>query len=207
MPKAIELLQALNAKICHDLAGPIGTVDNCLGMIDNKNQAIGVQAKDLAIAESANLVARIKFYRSAYGPTEGGSETSLVNLSKILQDFFVHSKIKLTFTYDKGLIFVDSRIAKMATCLVIIAEDAIVSKGKVNLSITSDETNPISVKCTGKNIVQKEECLNVLNGISKTPVTFRNCREHYIMALGLLENYKVESIKSAESLEFKLKKK
>ncbi|CAN0601791.1 unnamed protein product, partial [Ectocarpus sp. 12 AP-2014] len=67
MSKIIELSQALNAKLCHDLAGSIGTVDNCLNLIDNDNKAIGKQAKELAIIESANLVKRIKFFRTVYG--------------------------------------------------------------------------------------------------------------------------------------------
>jgi hypothetical protein len=207
MPKTLELLQTLNAKICHDLAGSIGTVDNCLGMIDNKNQTIGEQAKDLAIAESKNLVARIKFFRSAYGPIDGESETSIVNLSKTLQDYFVNSKSKLKVSFEEGLIFIDARIAKIVTCLVIIADDALVSNGEVNLSITNDEKNPISVKCNGKNIIHREECANAFKGESKEPVTYRNCREHYIAALSADKKYEVEAVKSADSLEFKLKKK
>ena len=206
MSKSLELLQTLNAKICHDLAGSIGTVNNCLGMIDNKNQVIGEQSKALAVSESEKLVARIKFYRSAFGPVDGENETSLVNLSKILQDYFVYSKSKLTISFDEGEIFIDARIAKIAICLVIIAEDAVISKGEVNLRISNDEKNPISVKSIGKNIIQKEECLNALNGVNKTPITYRNCREHYVVALSAEAKYEIVSIKSEDSLEFKLKK-
>ena len=83
MAKIIELSQALNAKLCHDLAGSIGTVDNCLGLIDNDNKEISTQAKELAIVESANLVKRIKFFRTAYGLSEGENNLSLINLSKL----------------------------------------------------------------------------------------------------------------------------
>ena len=108
MPKTIELSQALNAKLCHDLAGAIGTVDNCLSLIDNKNLDIGKQAKDLAIEESANLVNRIKFFRTAYGISEGETKMSLVNLSKLLQDFFLDTKIEFSLDFHQNIQLIEN---------------------------------------------------------------------------------------------------
>ena len=60
MSKIIRLSQALNAKLCHDLAGSIGTVNNCLELIDNSNKEISEKSKELAILESENLVKKIQ---------------------------------------------------------------------------------------------------------------------------------------------------
>ncbi len=207
MSKIIELSQTLNAKLCHDLAGAIGTVDNCLSLIDNKNKEIGKQTRELAIAESANLVSRIKFFRTAYGLTEGESKTSLVNLSKLLQDFFVNSNTEVELVYDEGVIYVDSIIAKVAICLVVVASDAAIFGGKVSLCIPSEDKNPIIIKCNGKNIVLKEDCLKILEGVQKVPVTVGNCREHYIITLCSHKNYELEINKSSKLVEFKLHKK
>ena len=207
MPKIIELSQALNAKLCHDLAGAIGTVDNCLSLIDNKNQEIGKQAKDLAIEESANLVNRIKFFRTAYGLSEGETKTSLVNLSKLLQDFFLDTKIEFSLDYDPGVLYIDSIIAKTTICLAVIAGDSAIFGGKVIITISIKDENPILIKCSGKSIVLKDDSLAALKGVLATPVTVRNCREHYNNALCAHKNYELEIDKSSDSLEFKLNKK
>ena len=198
MPKIIELSQALNAKLCHDLAGSIGTVDNCLSLIDNDNKEIGNQAQELAVVESANLVKRIKFFRTAYGLSEGENKFSLVNLSKLLQDFFVDTNIKLSIEYASGLIYINSMTAKAVICLAVIASDATISGGEVMISIPEADEIPIIIKSTGKNIVIKEDNLSVLKGVPRIPVAVSNCREHYINAICVHRNYELKVVKSTD---------
>ncbi|MEM6339079.1 MAG: histidine phosphotransferase family protein [Pseudomonadota bacterium] len=207
MPKIIELSQSLNAKLCHDLAGSIGTVDNCLSLIDNDNKEISNQAKELAVVESANLVKRIKFFRTAYGLSEGENKFSLVNLSKLLQDFFVDTNTKLSIEYATGVIYINSMTAKAIICLAVIAGNAAVSGGEVMISIPEADEIPITIKSTGKNIVIKEDNLNVLKGVPRIPVAVNNCREHYINSICAHRNYELKVVKSAESLEFRMNKK
>lgn len=207
MPKIIELSQSLNAKLCHDLAGSIGTVDNCLSLIENDNEEISNQAKELAVVESANLVKRIKFFRTAYGLSEGENKFSLVNLSKLLQDFFVDTNIELSIEYATGVIYINSMTAKAIICLAVIAGDAAVSGGEVMISIPESDETPIVVKSTGKNIVIKDSSLNVLKGVPRIPIAVGNCREHYINAICAHRNYELKVVKSTDSLEFRMNKK
>jgi hypothetical protein len=207
MPKIIELSQSLNAKLCHDLAGSIGTVDNCLSLIENDNEEISNQAKELAVVESANLVKRIKFFRTVYGLSEGENKFSLVNLSKLLQDFFVDTNTKLSMEYATGIIYINSMTAKAIICLAVIAGDATVSGGEVMISIPESDEILIIIKSIGKNIVIKESSLNVLKGAPGIPVAVDNCREHYINAICAHRDYKLKVIKSTDLLEFRINKK
>ena len=87
MSDTLKLIQALGSKICHDLAGSIGTIDNCLGLLDSDNKTIGNQAKDLVLQESKNLVKRIKFFRSTYGLVENESRLSIIDIVDLLKNF------------------------------------------------------------------------------------------------------------------------
>ncbi|MDP5110471.1 MAG: histidine phosphotransferase family protein [Rickettsiaceae bacterium] len=207
MSKIIELLQALNAKLCHDLAGSIGTVDNCLNLIDNDNKAIGKQAKELAIIESANLVKRIKFFRTVYGLSEGEDKLSLVTLSKLLQDFFADTKVKFSIKHDPGVIYMNFMIAKAVICLAVIAGSSAISGGEVAVFIPEGDKTPITIKATGKNIVVKEDSLNILKGEPGIPISVSNCREHYVNSICSNGNYNIKVTTAKGSLEFSMNKK
>ena len=207
MSKIIKLSQALNAKLCHDLAGSIGTVDNCLSLIDNDNKEIGNQAKELTILESANLVKKIRFFRTVYGLSDGENKISLVGVSKVLQDFFTDTKIKFSIKYDSGLIYIDSMTSKAVICLAVIAGDAAIYGGDVMISIPEKDESPITVKSIGKTIAIKEGNLSILKGSPDIAVSVNNCREHYVNTICAYKNYELKIIKSAGSIEFKMNKK
>lgn len=207
MSKIIELSQALNAKLCHDLAGSIGTVDNCLSLMDNDNKAIAEQAKELAIIESANLVKTIKFFRTVYGLSEGEDKLSLVTFSKLLQDFFADTKVKFSIKYDSGVIYMNCMAAKAVICLAVIAGGSVVAGGEVVVFIPEAEEASITIKATGKNIIVKEDSLNILKGESGIPIAVSNCREHYVNSICANGNYNLQVAKAKESLEFSMNKK
>lgn len=207
MSKIIELSQALNAKLCHDLAGSIGTVDNCLSLIDNNNKEIGKQAKELAIIESANLVKRIKFFRTVYGLSEGEDKLSLITLSKLLQDFFADTKVKFLIKYDPGVIYMNFMTAKAVICLAVISGSSAISGGEVKVFIPEADENPITITATGKNIVIKEDSLNILKGTPGIPITVSNCREHYVNSICANGKYQLTVIKDKGYLEFSMGKK
>ena len=88
MDDELRLLQILNARFLHDLSSSIGTVYNCLSLIDTDNKDIGNKAKLLAIEESNNLTRKIKVFRGVYASPDDDEKMSIVYLKKLLQDFF-----------------------------------------------------------------------------------------------------------------------
>jgi hypothetical protein len=78
MIKDLQLLQMLNARILHDLAGSIGAVANCLSLIEANKKTIREEAKALAVSESNDLVKKIRFFRGVYGSPDGDDQMSVV---------------------------------------------------------------------------------------------------------------------------------
>lgn len=207
MSKSIALSQALSAKLCHDLAGSIGSLDNCLSLIDNKDPSIGVKAKELVFAESANLVKKIKFYRAAYAFSEGESKMSLVMLESIIREFFAKSKINFIFNHDQGVIFIDIATSKAVLCLSAIASESMVSGGDLELFIPESNNKPILIRGLGKRIALKYKTINILTDSEDSPVTATNCREHYIRAICNERGYTIDITKNEALLEIKMNKK
>ncbi len=91
MGKNLQLLQALNARICHDLAGSIGTIDNCIGLMELKDKSIRQKAKLVLSGESANLVKKIQFFRECYSILEESNKVSVFRLGKVRNITSFHS--------------------------------------------------------------------------------------------------------------------
>jgi histidine phosphotransferase ChpT len=207
MSKIIRLSQALNAKLCHDLAGSIGTVNNCLGLIDNSNKEISEKSKELAILESENLVKKIQFFRIAYGLPGSDEQVSIIGLIKIFQDFFNDTKISFSLKYDPGVIYINSITSKAIICLVLLARDASVMGGKIVVFIPKKDEDPILVTVTSAKIMLKGIDMNVLSRKSETELEVSNCREHYINELCDDRRYQLKIEQSDNDLVFKMCKK
>ena len=207
MPKTVELSQAMSARLCHDLAGSIGAIDSCIDLVENRNKDIGKKAKELVSEESSNLVNRIKFFRGAYGLSGGETDMSLVSMTKLLTDFFKNTDVKLKVSFEEGLIYLESQLAKAAICLVAIISENISLRGYVNLHISKDQNSPIKLLGSGNNLQLRDENMEVLKGKKRKPVNVRNCREHYVNSLCEKKGYKVLVSKKSGSIEYKLLKK
>lgn len=210
MTKQIMLAQALSTRLCHDLAGVIGTVDNCVSLIDNENQNIGLKAKQLAELEARNLVNKIKFFRCAYGMSGEEKQISLVFLTKILKDFFLNSDIVLQFKFEQGLIYLESEIAKATMCLVAVACDIISASGAVEIYIGSKGgKSNINIKATGKVVKIKDDNFSILKGEKTksrqaTKINFNNCRELYINDIYKQNNFQMSIKNSISHVEYDL---
>jgi len=207
MPKNVELSQAMSARLCHDLAGAIGTIDNCIGLLDHENENICIKAKNLASEEAGNLVNQIKFFRSAYGLSDGETNMSLVSMSKLLSDFFKNTQIKLNLHFEEGIIYMEASLAKAAICLAAIVSENISWSGEIDFYLNKDEKNPVKLLGNGDHLILKDDHLEVLQGELRKPINVRNCREHYINKMCSKKGYYVSACKKPGVIEYKLLKK
>ena len=207
MPKNVELSQAMSARLCHDLAGSIGTIDNCLGLVDHDDAIISQKAKNLASEEASNLVNQIKFFRSAYGLSDGEASMSLVNMAKLLNDFFKNTQVQLNLHFETGLIYMEAQLAKSAICLAAIVSENISYSGVINFYLNKDQDSPVRILGNGNNLILKDDHLEVIQGKPRKAVNVRNCREHYINKMCAKKGYKVLAQKKTGAIEYKLLKK
>jgi histidine phosphotransferase ChpT len=204
MHKNIALTQAMNARLCHDLANSIGTIDNCLNLAEHENKAIGKKAKNLALEESSNLVTKIKFFRGAYGISDEENSLSLIFLSKLITDFLKMHQIKLNFHFEKGVIYMEAPLAKALLGITILICENINNSGAIHFYITNDKNNPVKLVGKNKTILTKEDSIKVLTGELKLPVTVKNCRQQYINAILTKAGYQITVDKNSDSIEYNL---
>ncbi|MDC0864530.1 hypothetical protein OAP56_01080 [Rickettsiaceae bacterium] len=206
MPKSVELSQALNAKLIHDLAGSIGAIDNCVGLLDNDNKIIGQKARILLDQEVKNLSGRIRFFRSAYSTSYEEDEMSLISVKKILTDFFKETGVAFKLSFEEGVLYVESHIARALICLSSIISENIAPESSIDLRIPKNKENPITLKKIGCKKVLCEKKTNILEGDVKSPIDVFNCREHYISRLCTKSDSSISINKNPRDVEYIISK-
>ncbi len=203
MTNELRLLQILNARFLHDLSSSVGTVYNCLSLIDTANKDIGNKAKLLAIEESGNLTKKIKVFRGVYASHDGDEQMSVVYLTKLFQDFFSNNnKLELDLKFETGVLYLESLLAKASLCLVMIISEASVLRGKLVFICGNDNGNNFTrITFNSKDLKWSDETWDILNGKKNKEINIKNCREFYIRNLCEKSGYKITSNKKANSLK------
>jgi hypothetical protein len=203
MTDELRLLQILNARFLHDLSSSVGTVYNCLSLIDTANKDIGNKAKLLAIEESGNLTKKIKVFRGVYASPDGDEQMSVVYLTKLFQDFFSNNnKLELDLKFETGVLYLESLLAKASLCLVMIISEASVLGGKLAFICGNDNGNNFTrITFNSKDLKWSDETWDILNGKKNKEINIKNCREFYIRNLCEKSGYKITSNKKANSIE------
>lgn len=214
MAENLKLTQAMNARICHDLAGSIGIVDNCLSLIDNKNEKISAEAKLLLNEESNNLIRKIKLFRNIYGTFDNEEKMSIIYINKLIRNHFVNSNVKIRIHSTEETTYFTSLIGKVLICLAIIAADNINSSGSIELFLGSNSDKTIKVTANSKSLRLKNENLLMLTtnnidfieGSNELNINASNCREYYVNILCRSAGYKIVIDKKKDLIEYSIVK-
>lgn len=93
-----ELIALICSRLCHDLAGSIGAVNNGVELLAEETDAAMREDAIGLIAQSASDAARrLGFFRLALGASGGLHETmSLAELARMARDYFTGGKLTLT---------------------------------------------------------------------------------------------------------------
>lgn len=205
--EGLQLLQTLNARMCHDLVSSVSTIDNCLSLVDDNNKSISKKAKVLLVEEADHLIKKIKLFRSAYGSSGTESQMSIVAFTHSLKEFFLSTKVDVKITFENEVESLDNAIAKACIALVALASEHIASNGTIEMFFYSEHSNILVkiIAISNESLKSKfENSFSIFNGTNDIPVNVANCREHYINTLCDKRGYKVHVDKKEEALEYSL---
>jgi histidine phosphotransferase ChpT len=92
-----ELVALICSRLCHDLAGSIGAVNNGVELLaEETDAAMREDAIGLIAQSAADAARRLGFFRMALGASGGLHETmSLAELGRVAQDYFHGGRLAL----------------------------------------------------------------------------------------------------------------
>jgi histidine phosphotransferase ChpT len=164
-PSDLELAALISSKICHDLIGPVGNINNGLEILDeeddekSRNYALDVIRN---VTETAS--ARLQFARFAYGATDAaGAKIDLATCEDLSRGLIGTGKHKLAWRGLKGQIAKDK--AKLLLNLVAAAPNAVPRGGEIVVELVGTLTSPsFVIHCRGPSARPPQYLNEFVNG-------------------------------------------
>lgn len=135
MPAAeeLDLIALICSRLCHDLAGSIGAVNNGVELLaEETDQAMREEAFGLIAQSAQDAARRLAFFRLALGASGGVEEPmGFMELSRVAQNYFAGGKIVLRLpTTDAPL---PKPLAKAVLLGLLLAAQALPRGGQLHL--------------------------------------------------------------------------
>lgn len=182
MKDELKLSELLAVKLCHDLAGPIGAVNNGTELLREANDNIFEQSLDLVDASAKDAISRLLYYRQAYGTAPSQGETSLESIKTLADNFFADKKITLDWQNENksgdSAKSISNEQAKILLNLMLVVSGALIYGGMLFVK-TSKES--VSVRGEGKAVKLDMEVLGLLSDFAQEhTITIKNVNAYLV---------------------------
>jgi histidine phosphotransferase ChpT len=186
--------QLISTKLCHDIAGLVGAINNSLEYLNSSDESIKLQAKDLLENSSKETVKRLNFYRETYG-TIRNENTNIEFLKATIESFIDTSKVSLFLENETNFNEISQLSFKFCLSLANLAYISLPRGGEMTFKFKSTEINKISylksLTFTGNMLRLRSETNDLLKG-KTNDVNSSNINIYYIFLLLKELNQEIE---------------
>lgn len=182
-----KISELLCTKFCHDLAGPIGAVNNGIDFFESENKQMQEKAIALVKLSSMQAVNRMTYYRQAYGMVSEVSPAHLTDLKALILRYVDDSKVALDFPdHPSQLESINARCGKLLLNMVIIASSSMLNSGVLRVNIRRVTEDVIHIATEAETTLYKveEDLRNILSGNAENvEINSRNIQQYYTAIL------------------------
>jgi histidine phosphotransferase ChpT len=183
-----KLAEMIATRLCHDLTGPIGAVNNGAEFLDEEGFDMQNEAVQLILSSAHEAVNRLQFYRQSYGRVGDTGEASLSEKKKITMDFFSGTKVKVDWPdshTDASGVAISQKMSRLLLNLFVIAGASAIRGGQMSVRIAQSETGEkqIDIKVMGETIKLDADTAAILNKSESVPLTPKSAQPYLAMTL------------------------
>lgn len=174
MDKEVRLAELLCTRLCHDLTGPIGAVNNGAEFLSDEGFALQEQALELIVGSAQQAVVRLQFYRQAYGRVNYQGEASLSEVRELSNAFFAGSRFTLRWPdqyTDAVEVSISRKMAKLVLNMLIMISCAMPRGGELKLRIGKREDGHAEVRLRGEGEGVREDAEAIAALMGKTNIS------------------------------------
>ncbi len=201
----IELAQGVLAKLCHDLAGPMGAIWGSVEYLENSSENIRQKAVNLINSSANQAITRLKFFRYAYSAITHAEEHSLQQIVEFGSEFLENTGLSVK-SHEEVTIGTNTNSeninGNLIACMIVVASDSLPKGGEIFIQSTSKE---IAITCSGSKLKLDGLKSEILLGKSVEEVfSVGNIHHYYTMRLIEQCNFNIDIEHSSNSVIYRL---
>ncbi len=205
------LAALISSKICHDLAGQIGAINNGLELLEEENdEDTRYYALELIQNSAKAAWAQLDFNRLAFGVASSlGAVVPLAHVEQVARRYIENGKRRLH--WQANVQDVEKEHAKLLLALLAVSLTALPSGGDfyVGLSVTKPKERSKSrlkliILCRGRSARVAEGIADVFAGRDTRTIDGRLVIAYYAARLATEASLKLSAVKEGEDVMFTL---
>ncbi len=127
------LAELLTSRLCHDLVGPVGAVNNGMELLEDDGIGMADEAFKLVVKSASQTSDLLQFYRLAYGLAGSRQGPDLSQIVRLCVNYLSHSKISLGWPDPVGPGEMPDGVVKLLMNLIALAAECLPRGGEITV--------------------------------------------------------------------------
>ncbi len=181
----IQLTAFMASRICHDLVGPIGAINNGLELLEEEtDEDTRAYAQEVILSSAQAAWTRLEFARLAFGASSGmGQAIDAGQAERIARGYVEEGRHRLTWNAPPE-IRLEKVHARLLMILIAISLPAVPMGGEVTVEVTGETEAPVlAVRCAGRSARIPDGVPGILSGAALDDLDPRTILPYYAARL------------------------
>ena len=176
-----RVLELLSSRLCHDLVGPVGAVNNGLELMEDDSFGMVEDALKLASTSARQAASTLQFYRLAYGLAGSRMGSDYATLNLLAENYLSHTKVDFKWPSLSAPEGLPDNGGKILLNLIAFGVEMLPRGGTITaLSGNSDSGTFVAVTVAGESASIREEVLEAItDGVDIDDLTPRNVHAYF----------------------------
>jgi len=200
----IQLTAFMSSRICHDLVGPIGAINNGLELLEEEtDEEARAYAQEVIYNSAQAAWTRLEFARLAFGASSGmGQAIDTGQAERIARGYVEEGRHRLHWDAPDEL-QLDKSHARLLMIVIAIAIPALPVGGDLHVDVAQAEGPPtLTVHCVGRNARVPDKVDGILSGTDLDGLDPRSILPYYAARLAEEAGMRITVAKTGEDVAF-----
>ena len=169
MIKETRLAEMLCTRLCHDLTGPIGALNNGAEFLGDEGFDMQNEAVQLIVTSAHEAVNRLQFYRQAYGRVGDSGEACLADKKQLAVNFFAGTKLTIDWPdthTDAAGISISQKMSRLILNMLVVQAGSLIRGGTISVRLSQSDAGDklVTIVGQGDTIKMDADTLKILRG-------------------------------------------
>ncbi len=181
----MRVAELLASRLCHDLVGPIGAVNNGMELLEDEDLGMSEDAIQLSASSARQAANLLQFYRLAYGMAGGRIGSDFGELQALAAGFLASTKTTLDWTAVPPAGDTPEGLDKLLLNLIVLGEECLPRGGTLCVALSGGGAGlEVAVTASGTGARLREESQLVLaDAVAIDELTPRNVHGYFTRLL------------------------